>query len=337
MAARKKTVSSKASKLSAAEIAPPEGVLTRVALDQIDPESFENQRTGDFTKGDSDESGVGSSFKELWTSIEETGQKDPITVRRKAKGRHGLKVPFEIVKGFRRYAAVKFIADKNQIRHPDILVIIKDLTDVQALEENIFENTARDNLTGPDLAWAAYKLSATYAAGGGPTISGNAIAARMGKNQSYISKLMRIVETDPVVAQKWREAAAPISIEAIERISKLKVGNRDATAEERLAEYEKISLAKPAGGKKGPGGKTQVEIATSSAVRTASLLGRLQRAGFVAWGDNSWKDALEALGVKVSELTPPEIKAVAKAAKEAFAEALKEPEVEESEESEDAA
>jgi ParB/RepB/Spo0J family partition protein len=301
------------------------GKLVEALLSECDAESFENQRTGDFTKGDSRPSGEGNSFKELTESIDEgggwdsdgvhTGLREPITGRYIA-GKRGKQV-LQIVAGFRRFAAINLLAQRDGITDARIPVLVKELTDTEALEENIFENSARDDLSGPDLAWAAYNLRAKYLADGG-SISDNQIAKRMGKNQTHISRLLRILSAAPTVCQAWRESPAPLKLDDIERISKL-------DPKEQETEYEKVIKAKSGQtGPVGPGGKPLLEIATKKAQRIASTVGELVKNGLVN-SNIDWTADLEKCGVNLEGLSTSERKTVGAAAHTAFATAVTPP------------
>src|SRR5262245_29880572 len=164
------------------------GEVREIPLSDIDWTSYENQRHGDFTKGDVDEANAleHSDFKGLVGSIRDVGLKDPILVRPHpdGKGENGEK--FQLIKGFRRYGAMRIIASEDQIKAPKIKAFVKDLDDLEAFDEHVTENTARDNLKGPDLAFAAFKMrQIRREAGLDPSV--NDIAKRMGKHQGHIN------------------------------------------------------------------------------------------------------------------------------------------------------
>jgi ParB/RepB/Spo0J family partition protein len=309
------------------------GKLEWIDIDLIDPDSFENQRTGDFTIGAAPDEG--SSFNDLVDSIETTGQKDPITVRlkktngeTKVKAKKGQVVPiYEVVKGFRRYAAVKRLGQKannGSTAGVKIKAVVKELTDLQALEENVFENTARDNLSGCDLAWAAFRLGEQYKLAG-VKISDAQLAGRMGKNQTYITKLVKIVRLglQSGVAQKWRESAAALPIDTVKRISEM-------SPELQVAEYDKMVAAGAGKAAKGPGGKPVYDIAVSQVKRVGTLLGKLVKADLISteitWTNESH---LTALGVKFPEgegaFSKEDKRNIGKAGKEAFELAQEDP------------
>ncbi len=306
--AAKKTVTSKVETTDSGEI------VINVPISDIDT-SFENQRTGDWSKGDSKESATGNSFKELKVSIRETGQQDPVLLRY-FKGKGGKK--YQLIAGFRRLLAIKEnAADAGNAKAATIKAIVRDLTDLQAFEAHVLENTARDDLSGPDLAFAAYNLGEKYRLAG-TTLSGNAIAARIGKNQSYISMLLRIVGGAPKVAKLWREAPIQLSVNEMARIAKLK-----EPAEQEKAYNDLLKRAEDTAGA-GPGGKDWIASASERARKSAAMIGSLEREGLIGKVDITWADALPLLGVKLkSDTTADQKKAVGKAAREAYADAKK--------------
>lgn len=310
--AKQNNKGSKASKVSApVEASDQLGQLLVIPLRQVDALSFTNQRTGNFTIGDSKEDGSDQSFAELVTSIDETGQKDPITVRKKPDGVVTNGMPYEVIKGFRRFAAVNLLAQRDgTLETAGVKAILKELTDLEALEENVFENTARDNLTGPDLAWAAFNLQEQYKANGVP-VSDNLLSKKMGKNQSYISKIKKIVQSAPIVAKAWQQAQSPMTVEAMDRIAKMDPDKQEA-------EYDRMIKVLGGKGNSRGGTKPPVETATNQAVKIATLLGNLVSQDLITVNIN-WEANLDALGVKVTaDLTVQDKRAIAKLASEAF-------------------
>jgi ParB/RepB/Spo0J family partition protein len=290
------------------------GTLTAIPIRLIDATSFKNQRTGDFTIGDSSESGVDQSFTELVDSIGLSGQKDPITVRRKHEGIVDNGMPFEVIKGFRRFAAINLLAQRAGTEDTaTVNAIVKVLTDLQALEENIFENTARDNLTGPDLAWAAYHLQETYKANGMP-FSGKVVARKLGKNQPHIARLLRIVTSAPIVAKAWQEARSPITLDSLDRISKM-----DPDKQEE--EYKRVNALLAGRNPRGiRGDKPPIETAIKQAEKAATFLGSLVSQGLITV-DINWEANLGHIGVKTADLTAQDIRKVGALAADAFAKA----------------
>ena len=302
------------------------GTLTELELTNLDPHSFQNQRTGDFQDSSSPADGSGNSFTELSQSIDDTGDwdennvhtgmKEPITARlKKGAGKKGPQ--YEIVKGYRRYAVISMLAQRDDIQGAKIQVIVKELTDLEALEENIFENTARDNLSTPDLAWAAYNLKQKHLAFG-EDMSDNRIAQRMGKNQSHISRLIRMITAAPVICGKWRDMKGPLNLDMIEKLSQL-------PADEQSDAYDNALAVKAGKGAKGPRGAALLDIAAKKAKRLAGEIGTLVRANLIA-SSIDWTSP-EDLSVLVSleGLSAAELKQVGTEAHAAFALALTPP------------
>lgn len=269
------------------------GSLVRIPLDQIDFDSFANCRSAGWEKatssGTKDE---GASYEELVASIEATGQKDPITVR--PKPGKGNRKPYECIKGFRRGKAVAEIASKQQIAEPTIKAIIKELSDLEATEENVFENTARDNLSSSDLAHAANNLLMRYQAAG-MTVSVNQLAKRMGKNQSYLNSLIKIVATAPKLAEKWRNETVVIPVTAMSDIAALPVTEQEAA-------YERAKAGKAIGGQS-RSSTTPDQKAVNLADRMGNLFGRLEALGLLKLKLEWNPESLRILGVDPKDVS----------------------------------
>jgi ParB/RepB/Spo0J family partition protein len=272
-------------KNAAAAIVESAGTLTILRASQIDFESFQNVRSAGWEKEQSSEVGDGSSFPTLKLSIATVGQKDPITVRPKAKvGRDGYE--YECIKGFQRGTAIKQIGAERKPEpdlDPVIKVIIKDLSDLEALEECTYENTARNNLTPADTAAAAVRLLDAFKAAGNE-ISVNALAERMGKNQSWLNSLVLIARKGGKVFDMW-QTERKVSVPANVMTSLLK----QCTAGEGAAAVVDIDAAEKLYGEvqknkgKLPSTRTPdvLKSANAGAKAAGNLLGRLQAAGHI--------------------------------------------------------
>ncbi|GAH86055.1 unnamed protein product, partial [marine sediment metagenome] len=75
-----------------------------------------------------------ASLKELAENIKTMGLIEPLVVRPLEDNK------FEIVCGMRRYHALK------SLKHKTVLCVIKELTDIEALDISFSENMQRDNL-----------------------------------------------------------------------------------------------------------------------------------------------------------------------------------------------
>lgn len=312
-----------AEKNAAAVIVDSAGTLTILHASQIDFESFQNVRSKGWEAEQSSEVGDGSSFPTLKTSIAAVGQKDPITVRPKAKvGKDGYE--YECIKGFQRGTAIKQIgAEKKDAADnptpdsdPFIKVIIKDLSDLEALEECTYENTARNNLTPADTAAAACRLQDAFRATGFD-ISVNALAERMGKNQSWLNSLMTIARKGGRVFEMW-QTERKVSVPAAVMTNVLKACTTgegsaavlDLDAAEKL--YGEVQKNK---GKIPATRKPDVLKAANAGAKTAgNFLGRLQAAGHITLSNELQGAATTALlvscEIEIAGLTAEQLRGV---------------------------
>jgi len=135
-----------------------------------------------------------NSLESLGRSIQAKGQDTPVDVRPNPDARTASAKPYSLVTGFRRYAAISKCAETDAILNPTIRIAIhKGMTEQEARELNMRENTARDSLGGADLAFGIAKLRKELAKGDKGDDTGTAIAASLGKSQPYVSKLIRIM------------------------------------------------------------------------------------------------------------------------------------------------
>jgi len=291
------------------------GELVWLPLNQIDDKSFPNCRTGEWEKAASSELGAGTVYSDLVESIKANGQKTPIVVRRKPGNRN--KLAYECVAGFRRLRAITEIASLNKDPDPQIKAIVKELTDLQAHEENVFENATREDLSGPELAFAANNLLMRYQAAGIP-ISITKLAARMGKNQGYLSMLLGIVTKAPQVADKWRTEATSIGYKEMAQVA-------DLPANEQEQGYQNAKANKPVAGK-GSGGRAGTPADKKSlhkAETMASLLGRLVALKAIRLNAEWTPDFLRVLGATELGSLPKDVQAATvEAAKVAYQKAF---------------
>jgi ParB/RepB/Spo0J family partition protein len=326
MATKKTTTRTAKPAKSAADM--PLETFEILPLKEVEP-SFDNVRTGDFTQADSEESERGGqSFAELVESIKTAGQRTPVVVRPKGK-------KYQLISGFRRYAALKHIAQASGQKDGTIKAIVKQLDDLNATIENVTENS-REDLTGPDLAFGLHRIAELQKAAGA-NVSDRALAALVGKNNSYVSTLLRIVRKAPKVAKLWHESSLQIGVREMATIAKIE---EPALQMER---YKELTAAKTSSGSgdgsgKGPGGKPWIDTAIAKAEAIAAILGTLEREECITV-DMAWDEQLENLGVKLNSAANGRDRSkIAKKAREAYAAARDyEPEVEESEEGEAAA
>lgn len=286
--------------------------LLRVPLKELDL-SFQNTRTGDLAKGEAYDHKTGQSFADLKESIKLQGQLEPAKVRPKGK-------KYQLIAGWRRYLAIKELAQASGDKEPTLLVIVKPLDDLNALIENLGENS-REPLTGPDLGHGCWRLSEEYKARG-QTISARQIANIVGKHHSYVADLLTIFYKGPAVAKKWHGAPVQLTYQTMLRIVKLE------DKSEQMAEYNRLlAEASEESDDGSKPGKPWLKTAKAQGERIGTVLGTLVQRGCITVTHLEWQEELEALGVKVKkDAGKADRKKIAKAAEEAFEEAKVAPE-----------
>lgn len=234
--------------------------------------TFENARSGKWDadttiKSDANGEDQGSNFASLLASMKEEGQKTPIKVRPKGK-------KFELIVGSRRVQAREMIAAESKEKNPTIMAIVEEMTDLQARLENTIENTQRDDLSGPDLAWAVYKLQQEHLAAG-VKISDDTLAVKVGKSQGYVSKLLRIMSKGKAsILADWRKGSGLTTTE-MDEICKLDKAEQQAAYDAAIAEAK-------GEGKKGKRGQgAWFESAKRAALKFGKLLGTAEQAGYL--------------------------------------------------------
>lgn len=204
--------------------------------------------------GDStDEKGNGSrGWIGTAVSIALEGQKVPVVVRPNPSTKKNAK-PYALVSGFTRYRAIAAIAagdpevvaalkspefgamgDKEvaalKTKNPTIRAFVREMDEFEARKENLSENVNRDSLSGPDLAVGVMRL---YEAN--PKMSHEKLAATLGKNQPYVSRVLRIAKTTSMtvlpggwngkdspatnILEAWRIDPIKLTIDQMLRIS----------------------------------------------------------------------------------------------------------------------
>ncbi len=242
----------------------------------------------------------GHSILDLMNSLAERGQDDPIVLRPNVKpdGSPGKGGKFLIVCGFRRFEATKRNAEKLDTKHPTIRAVIRtDLNEATARSLNMRENTARDNLSGPDLAWGIYTMHVENKKAGIPD-SAKSIAEDIGKNQAWVNQLLTIMKNaqgitvkvdgkDVPMATAWRDAEMPLSANAMKQVTDVK------EPEGRIVKFEELSKAqaeKAAGKDKTKPGDAWVMREKATAEKAGFTLGHLKALGHVEFsgGKMAW-------------------------------------------------
>ena len=142
--------------------------LRNLGVEKLVPGKFQPRR--EFDKG---------ALKELANSIREKGILQPILARPNPDG--GAKSPYEIVAGERRWRAAQ-IAQLH-----DVPVILRDMTDNEALQIGIIENVQRSDLNPIEEAEGFQRLIDEF------SYTQEVLAKTLGKSRSHIANTLRLV------------------------------------------------------------------------------------------------------------------------------------------------
>ncbi len=310
--------------------------LMFLELDQVDT-SFENIRTGDYTKDKtSSENGGGQGFDELYESIKVKGQQ-VAALGRPYTDPKNKRIVVQLIAGSRRFAALAKIQDETGEK-VKIKIIVRQMDDFAALLANAGENQ-REGLRAADLMQGMWRIY-TKGLERGEDLSNRTIAGMIGCNPSYASDLLKIKRECPEVAQLWFDAKYQLGIRDMRAISKIK----DKALQ--LETYEKILADRTP---KDPESDTPdrsndwILRAIKKAEQSAEMIGHLERRGCIKIRTAIvWEEELETIGVKVkNDAKKRDRNKIASKAEKAYQVGLNwvEPEVteEETEEGEEAA
>jgi ParB family transcriptional regulator, chromosome partitioning protein len=142
----------------------------RVAL--IDPNPYQTRRRMD-----------PEALKELAESIKANGVVQPIVVRPLSDGR------FQLVAGERRWLASK-LAERTTIP-----VVVREISNEQAMEITIIENLQREDLNPVEQAQAFERLSREF------SLTHEEIAARTGKDRASVSNFVRLLKLPAAILE----------------------------------------------------------------------------------------------------------------------------------------
>ncbi len=148
---------------------------------------------------------------ELAESVRNKGVLEPLIVRAVDGSEN-----YEIIAGERRWRA-SIVAELEQVP-----VIIKELSDVEALEISLVENIQRENLTHLEEAWAYQQLIQEF------SYTQENLGKTLGKSRSHITNIIRLLKLPESVQQMMNEnllsyghARAIIALENPEDIAKI--------------------------------------------------------------------------------------------------------------------
>lgn len=143
---------------------PAENRIWNISVDKLVPGTFQPRRH--FNK---------ESIEELALSIKENGIIQPITARKRASG------GYEIIAGERRWRAAQ-AAGLHEVP-----VILKNITDTEALQLAIIENVQREDLDPIEEAEAYQRLMQEF------SFSQQQISEKVGKERSTVANALRLI------------------------------------------------------------------------------------------------------------------------------------------------
>jgi ParB family transcriptional regulator, chromosome partitioning protein len=156
-------------------------------------------------------------LEELAASIKAKGVIQPIIVRPLPAGASGT-ARYEIVAGERRWQAAKLAG------LTDIPVIVRDLSDREAVAVALIENIQREELTAAEEARSLKRLTTEF------SLTQQEVADSVGRSRAAVSNLIRLLELpQPVVALIDSKALSMGHARAL-------LGLRDDAAQQRLGQ-----------------------------------------------------------------------------------------------------
>jgi ParB/RepB/Spo0J family partition protein len=276
-----------------------------IPISQIQADHNWNSRGGRWKEPANDED---TKFDGLVASIRARGLDEPVVVR--ANPDPKAKQPYALVYGFRRFEAVSLIAAEDKVKEPTILAVVRVLNENEARSLNIRENTVRNNLATPDLAWAIFELGRA-----GNTDLG--IAGEIGKTQGYVSMLHRVMKgVNPKVLDHWRASIVPLQVKQMVTVLQVASEKDEKLAEKQMEKYTEMVKAQAEKAKV----KTDDEKAAAKLEGMKKKLhafgfqlGQLDALGFLTSSDVKFSDFVEVIAPGCAELDARTKKAIAKA------------------------
>lgn len=222
-----------------------------------------NTRTGNWKGGTAAENESG--YEELKHSMQTVGQEQPVII---TVNKTGSKEKFRLVSGFRRSAVA------SDLKWETIKAMVLEMSDLEARENNIRENTARADLKGPDLAFGLADLKKEYIKAKKPWVQA-AVAQSLGLNQGYVNMLDKIMtKVDEKITKAWHEAPVSVPIQAMSKLA-------DVEPAKQGEAFEKL-LKDQAGKADGRSKKGKEQLLVQAAERVGKLFGKLVYNGYVA-------------------------------------------------------
>jgi len=255
-------------------------VVQALLLSDIHVDHTWNARSGGWQDEKAREDGSLGGIDGLRNSIKARGQDDAVIVR--PNPNKAQKKPYSLVTGYRRCEAIGLNAVEAGDKAPTIRAIVRELSEFESRALNIRENTARDDLKGADLAWSIGQMLAE-AKSNGVTLTGEAVAIEIGKHQTYVAKLIRVLNgVKASIFKAWRESPVSISVSEMDDIAKL-------PKEEQEKSYEEASRGKEESKKK----SNRILPLKKAADRIGMILGRLVQAEYIEVSDFDFNGAVD--------------------------------------------
>lgn len=235
------------------------------------------------------------SFSDLVTTIASDGQDTPINVRTFKSSDHH----YSLVAGFRRYSAIsKIYAQDGKvpgIKKGTIKVIVKEMTDLEAMVQNGRENTSRANLNMADTAFLVHRLAKVG------KLKDIEIAQKLGLSIAYVNSLhtvykntveLRIQHKDgseQTIFDHWRDAPGRVSFQNLLALSRTKLDGRI-----KELKYMEMLNVQPSDEVAKKNNSTNIKKNDVSIADTfGALMGRLAAADLVDIPKFDWKRILE--------------------------------------------
>jgi hypothetical protein len=222
----------------------------RIPLSEIFFDPAWNARSAKFTSGtgdDGEDRGTAEGIASLKDSMKAGQQDTPIKVRPIPAGYKGpapKTAKYLAVFGFRRGAALALLAAEEgkmakdpawSHKAPTITATIEALDEADALAANIAENTARDDLRAPDLAFQIHNYLSAVPADDTRRRSVSHMAKKFGKVERYVRRLTNISTAlldgkvvdgkkvsppEPRIFAHWRDAAVHVPVKEMDTLVK---------------------------------------------------------------------------------------------------------------------
>lgn len=248
-------------------------------------------------------------FAGLKASIFNSGQDEPIVLRRVTQGKtmagHKTDKPYELVAGFRRFAAVSDL-NTNPVHQPErdgakeqkrnivpntpdgtIRAVVRDLNPAESRSVNLRENTARNNLDTPDLVFGARELALVHK---WPEVQ---VRNQLNISQSYCNQIIRLARVDRKILEHWRNGG---EFEGIQSKSRVPVSAMFELAkldpDQWTREYKRLLAGKKEADESGD--KQWIDAGKKRAEQYGRLIAGLQDAGFLKLtGKVNWIDVID--------------------------------------------